>query len=314
METKTDLIVMSGPDKAGFKKAFDFCKMWGSEHQAEIGVVEMAMGAGLIYWGLQNGLIEMGTDVVGSKWADIGGAAGVSLGSVGGPVIAATFLKSIFVGGVSGVAGVTSIAALPVIALVGGGAAIFGAFGYTAGGLAGKVADAFAPSFADYVVDASIVTVGLALMIDGARRVANDDRVLAAASKFENGVIQLASEGPEIVANTWEELQKIIKELANEPILSFAKIGVAGATGVGAAVGGSVAAGTVTVLGSHGIGALALSLGIVSAPVWPVIAGGAAGLAIGVAAWKGVKHFKNKSNNHDSGSDVAALLPSPDNK
>ena len=311
METKTDLIVMSGPDKAGFEKAFDFCKKWGSEHQAEIGVVEMAMGAGLIYWGLQNGLIEMGTDVVGSKWADIGGAAGASLGSVGGPVIAATFLKSIFVGGVSGVAGVTSIAALPVIALVGGGAAIFGAFGYTAGGLAGKVADAFAPSFGDYVVDASIVTVGLALMIDGARHVAKDERILAATSKFEDGVIQLASDGTEIVAKTWDELQKIIKELAKDPAFS-ATTGASAAAGV--ALGGSVAAGTVTVLGSHGLGALALSLGIVSAPVWPVIAGGAAGLVIGVAAWKGVKHFKNKSNNDDSGSVVTALLPSPDDK
>lgn len=306
-----DLIVMNGPDKAGFEKAFDFCKKWGSEHQAEIGVVEMAMGAGLIYWGLQSGLIEMGTDVVGSKWADIGGAAGVSLGSVGGPVIAATFLKSIFVGGVSGVAGVTSIAALPVIALVGGGAAILGAFGYGAGGLAGKVADEFAPNFGDYVVGASIVAVGLALMIDGARRVAKDERILAATSKFEDGVIKLASEGPEIVAKTWDELQKIIKELTQTPSLSIA---AGGATAAGIAVGGSLAAGTVTVLGSHGIGALALSLGIVSAPVWPVIAGGAAGLAIGVAAWKGVKHFKSKSNNNDSGCDIAGLLPSPVDK
>lgn len=296
---------MSGPDKEGFEKAFDYCKKWGSEHQAEIGVVEMAMGAGLIYWGLQSGLIHMGTDVVGSKWADIGGATGLGLGSAAGPAIAATFLKSIFVGGVAGVAGVTSVAALPVIALVGGGAAILGAFGYVSGGIAGKIADAFAPSYGDYVFDASIVAVGLALMIDGARRVVKDERVLDMASKIKDGVIQLGPQTTEIVAKTWDDLQNIIKELASSPTLSLAT----GATvATGAAIGGSVAAGTVTVLGSQGLGALALSLGIVSAPVWPIIAGGVAGLAIGVAAWKGVKHFNNKPQN----GDIVGMLPNPD--
>jgi hypothetical protein len=29
----------------------------------------------------------------------------------------------------------------------------------------------------------------------------------------------------------------------------------------------------------------------VSAPVWPIIAGGAAGLAAGLAAWKGIKYL-----------------------
>ena len=304
---KVDLIVMSDPDRKGFDKAFEFCKKFSSEHQAEIGVLEMAMGAGFIYWGLQNDLIHMGVDVVGSKWADIGGVTGISLGSAAGPAIAATFLKSIFVGGVSGVAGVTSVAALPVIALVGGGAAILGAFGYAAGGIAGEISDAFAPSFGDYVVGASIVAVGLALMIDGARRVVNDDRVLDMASKIKDGVIQLGPQTTEIVAKTWDDLQNIIKELAKDPAFSLAT-GASAATGV--AIGGSVAAGTVTVLGSHGLGALALSLGIVSAPVWPVIAGGAAGLAIGVAAWKGVKHFMDKSDNDD----IIGLLPSPDDK
>lgn len=61
-----------------------------------------------------------------------------------------------------------------------------------------------------------------------------------------------------------------------------------------AVIGGHIAAGSVTVLGSHGLGAAALSLGLISAPVWPVIAGGAAGLAVGLAGWKVVKHYRNK--------------------
>ena len=62
----------------------------------------------------------------------------------------------------------------------------------------------------------------------------------------------------------------------------------------GTAVGGSLAAGSVTVLGSQAIGSVALSLGVVSAPLWPVIAGGAAGLAIGYGAWKTARHFGHK--------------------
>jgi len=34
-----------------------------------------------------------------------------------------------------------------------------------------------------------------------------------------------------------------------------------------------------------------ISLGFVSAPLWPVIAGGVAGLAVGLAAWKGVVYL-----------------------
>lgn len=62
-------------------------------------------------------------------------------------------------------------------------------------------------------------------------------------------------------------------------------------TVAGTSLGGSVAAGSVTVLGSHALGGVALSLGLVSAPLWPVIAGGAAGLAVGYGAWKLCRAF-----------------------
>lgn len=284
-------IVLSNQDHNGFQKALDYCKKWGVEHQAEIGVAEMALGAGVIGWGLQNGLIHIGTDVVGSKWADIGGVASAGIGGIGAPVIAATLLKSIFIGGVSGVTGVTLVPAIPVIALVGGGAVILGAFGYTASSLAGKF---FEPSFSDYVVGASIVAVGVALMIDGARRIVKDERVLEMASKFKDGVVQLVPATTEIIVKTWEELQAIVIELAQTPEAGIA----AGTTAVaGALIGSSLAAGSATVLGSHGLGAVALSLGLISAPIWPVIAGGVAGLAVGISAWKTYKYISKKNSN-----------------
>jgi hypothetical protein len=274
-------------DRSSFKKALDFCQVWCSQHQAEIGMAEMALGAGLLSWGVMNGHISMGSDVVASKLADVGGATGLGVGAAGSAAIAATFLKGCFVGGVAGIAGVTAI---PAVALIGGGALILGAFGYVIGDAAQQI---ISPpmGFGDFFLGASIVSVGVALMIDGARRIVKDDRVLKMASNFKDGVIHLTSQATEIVATTWDQLQGIMKELAKSPVAGV----TAGSTAAaGAVIGGSIAAGTVTVLGSHGLGAVALSLGLVSAPVWPVIAGGAAGLALGVAAWKGIKRLRSQ--------------------
>lgn len=286
---KEIVVYQSDPaKKSGFQKALDDCLSWSSQHQAELGVAEMALGAGIIYWGVQSGAIQIGSDLVGSKLPDIVGAVSGATGGVAAPLIAGTFLKSIFIGGVSGIAGITMVPAIPVIALIGGGAAVFGAFGYTATDVMQRF---FEPSFVDYVEGASIVSIGIALMVDGARRIVKDERVSNAASNFKDGILQLSSDTTEIVAKSWDDLQTIIAELAKSPEAIKVSAGMAAG---GAVAGSAVAAGTVTVLGSHGLGAVALSLGLVSAPVWPIIAGGAAGLAIGVAAWKGVKHFTNK--------------------
>lgn len=273
-------IYFNEQDKRGFQKALDDCIKWGKEHQAEIGVVEMALGAGIITWGLQTGVIQIGIDVVGSKFADTVGAVSAGVGAVASPIMASTLLKSIFIGGVSGVAGLTMIPAIPVLALAGGGAAIFGAFGYTASSLAGKLSQ---PSFSDYVVGASVVAVGIALLIDGARRIVKDERVLQMASKFKDGVIQLAPGTSEVIVKTWDELQSIVHDLTKNPT---AGIATGTSAAVGAAIGSTLAAGSVTVLGSSALGSIAVTLGLATAPIWPIFAGGAAGIAVGYTTWK----------------------------
>lgn len=277
-------------DKNAFRKGVDYCISWGNEHQVIAGVAEMALGAGVIAWGLQNGLVDLGTDIVGSKWADVGGVVSAGAGAIGVPAIASTLLKSVFIGGVSGISGVTMVPAIPAILLVSGGAMIFGACGYTTAGIA---EDFFGPGFSDYLEGASVTAVGLALLIDGARRVATDDSVLETASRLKDDVIQLVSASAEIPLKTWEELQAILKEMSNAPESQVIS-GTAGVTG--AAIGGCLATGTVTVLGSHGLGAVALSLGLVSAPVWPIIAGGAAGLAMGYGGWKAFTSYKKRKS------------------
>lgn len=297
-------IRFSEPDNSGFERAFELCKAWAADHQAEVGVAEMAFGAAVLSWGVMNGHIVMGHDLAASKLANVTGLAGLGIGAVGAAAIATTFLKGIFVGGVATVAGVTCI---PAVAIIGGASLVLGAFGY----VVGDKLDAFfnpAMGFADLLTGASITAVGAALIVDGARRIIKDERVLAAASKFKDGIIQLAPQATEIVAATWDELQVLVKELTKSP----SAYATAGTTAVaGAAIGSSIAAGSVTVLGSHGLGALALSVGLVSAPAWPIIAGGAAGLALGVAAWKGIKHFRGQQDADGSGDVQATLLSGP---
>jgi hypothetical protein len=43
-----------------FRRLFKTTKDWAGKHQLEIGGVEMAVGGALVYWAVQNGLIEMG--------------------------------------------------------------------------------------------------------------------------------------------------------------------------------------------------------------------------------------------------------------
>lgn len=281
-------IVLRDVDTFAFNRAFDRCKEWAARHQAEVGVLEMALGAAILSWGVMNGQIELGKDVAASRLGDIGGMTGAGVGAVGSAAVAQVFLKGLFVGGVATVAGVTCV---PALALIGGGAMVLGAFGYVIGD---KLEPLLKPEagFSDLLMEGSAVLIGAALMIDGARRIVKDERVLAAASSFKDGVIRLAPQMTEVVATSWEELQDLVRELSKSPS-GMATAGVSAAAG--GVIGSSLAAGSVTVLGSKGIGALALSMGLVSAPVWPIIATGAAGLALGVATWKGVTYYRNRS-------------------
>ena len=46
-------------------------------------------------------------------------------------------------------------------------------------------------------------------------------------------------------------------------------------------------------LGSQALGGAAVSLGLISAPVWPIVAGIAGGAGIGYAAYKAIKYWKD---------------------
>jgi hypothetical protein len=134
----------------------------------------------------------------------------------------------------------------------------------------------------------------------------SDKRVLSSASRFRDGVISLVPQASEVVVATWEDLQELMKEAARSP----SAYATSGATALaGAAIGSSIAAGSVTVLGSSTLGAAALSLGLVSAPIWPIVSCGAAGLTLGLAAWKGVQHLRDRGNSSEPATDEPKALP-----
>lgn len=295
-------IVMREPDEDGCRKAFDYCKKWAEKHQAEIGAVEMAFGAGILSWGVMNGHLSIGQDVVASQLAEIGGIAGMGAGASVSSIAALTILKGLFVGGVAGVAGTVCV---PALALIGGSTLIFGALGYTGGDFIGKALNP-PMGFMEFLGGASILAVGVGLMIDGGRRIVKDERILEMCSSIKDGVILLSSQSTEILAKTKDEFEKLIEDFDESTSAKW--MALAGAAG-GTATGSILAGSAVTVLGSKALGAAALSLGLVSAPVWPVIAGGAAGLALGVAAWKGIKHYTDK---RDKPPPASGLLPSPE--
>jgi hypothetical protein len=182
--------------------------------------------------------------------------------------------------------------AVPAVVLIGAGASVFGAFGY----IAGDRADAFlSPSFTEMLGAGSAALVGVALLVDGGRRLIKDEKVLNLASAIVGSKLHLNALKVPVVARTLEDLQSIAQRMASMPEDAIDASGslasgiAAGAAGT--AAGAAIAAGTVTVMGSSALGSAALALGLVSAPLWPVFAGGALGLTVGYGIWKGARHY-----------------------
>ncbi|MBQ0942240.1 hypothetical protein KAK07_02705 [Ideonella sp. 4Y16] len=268
-------------DRAGLQRALDHARQWAAQHQWQLGAVEMALGASLLAWGVQSGAVEMGQQLVASVLSDgqqqglFGAAAGAALGTLPGLVLQTV-----------GVAAMGTAFSVPALVLMGGGALLMGLAGYGAGRLAADYLQA-TPSLAEAIGPGSLVVVGVALLLDGARRIASDAQVRAAVSRFADGVLHLGSVAAQQVLSSLQtlvdHLNEAMQDLARSPL---AMGSIAAATAGGVVAGGALAAGSVTVLGSHTLGAAAVTLGLVTAPVWPVVAGGVAAATGTYAAWR----------------------------
>lgn len=276
---------LQGEAESGFARAMDYVNVWCSQHQWQVGVAEMALGAGILAAGLQTGALQMGVDVVLTAFAKgttaklFGAGAGAALGLLPG-----------FLLGNIGVVAMGAAVGVPALALMGGGALILGLAGYGAAGLIQNFLQP-APSFLDMASSAALVLLGLALLVDGARRVVKDSDVTSMMATFKNNVLALHRLTPARVIDSLSgltsyfesEVLPFLRELATKPKAAAATTALAA---LGIAGGQALAVSSVTLLGSTSLGALGLSVGLVSAPLWPVVAGGGLTVVVAYGVWR----------------------------
>lgn len=235
-----------------------------------VGALEMAAGAAILTAGVKLGVIQLGVDVLLTTGGKIGAA---SLGAPAG--IAALALGNI------GVAALGGAVAIPAAVVALSAATVAALAGYAIGDLVERIVDPV--TVTDLLAPGSLVALGVALLLDGARRCLGSPGVSAALSSLRGATLRLGAVAVQGVLRTWEEARAWMGALLRDP-----NLGLPTATAVlgTAAAAKSAAAASVTVLGSKTLGALGLGLGIVSTPIWPVIAAGSAAAVLSFAAWQ----------------------------
>lgn len=271
------------------------------------GPAEMALGAALLVGGLQSGVIDMGSQMVASV---VGGdvvsgmfAGGVaSLGAVAGAVLTHCGTASI------GVAALGSAVCVPGFVLMGAGTLLLGLAGHGAAELAAEFLQPV-PGMID-LLGAGALMAGVTLLVRGAVRCATNQQVLDAASCVVNGAVRLGRVLADHLLVTLDELTGYLAEFRQD-LGEFARdcvtrpqtaVPTAGLVTAGAVGGSAATASTVTVLGSHALGSAALSLGLVSAPVWPVVAGVGLGVAGAYGVWKALRGSGDRHREDDDES------------
>lgn len=262
-----------------FQQLLDHAKQWCTNHPIELGAAEIALGATLLSTSLQHGWIEMGAQLIGYGDSNIEGLIGGGFGAAAGAG------GAMLLGGI-GVAAMGTAFGIPTVLLGAGAAVLLGAFGYSLG----SALDAFLkPAVNPWEFGAltGLAAVGVALIVDGARRIIGSEPFQAFWAAFKNGCLILARKVYDLAIVTRDAVTNIAAKLITPLNNNTDRALIAGSTlaagAGGGAIGASVAASSVTVLGSHTLGGAALSLGLVSAPIAPVVIGAAAAAMIGFA-------------------------------
>ncbi len=256
-----------------------------NEHpNAVVGFAEMAIGSSLIAWGVSNGVIDMGSQLVATAFGGfndysvVGGAVGSVMGGVAGNIL-----------GSIGVAACGTAIGVPAAIVIGGGSVILGLCGYTVGDVSQHLLN---PSISGGMLakNVSLLAIGVALLIDGARRCIKDKLILNSLSSFNSYVLQLKKVITSVIAKSSEELKRVKEDLLKAPEDSVDLIGSAVFTSLGikagTVIGASVAKASVTWAGSAFLGSVGLKLGLLSAPLWPALSIGGLLSITGYILWK----------------------------
>ena len=204
-------IPLSENDQISFKKALKYSKHWSNVHHWEVGAAEMALGAELLTWGVRNGQLEIGRDFIVSKLpVQKSSDTNANATDVELSVFGTSILGSI------GLSDKGRTIGIPMIVLVGGGTFLLSRFGYAVGDLAEK----FLPSsnqLGGFVAGASILTLGLALIIDGARGIVKNEPNVFLGSVVAYGKIYVNELRPKADANTPAEFRAMIANHVRAP-------------------------------------------------------------------------------------------------
>lgn len=271
------------------------------------GVFEMAAGAGIIATGVQNGWIVFGGEFVAtsvSAWNDSAINGSLLGGSAG--LLAGTILGGIGVAGAGGAIGV------PAVVVAGGAAAILGAFGYTATDVLSNIMTPVNSmiSVPSVLGSVSILAVGMALIIKGARRIIGTNTAQNILSYIKDGTLELKPVLSEKMLTTQEKLCSYAQAFNQAHQEKFLPAGItltAGAAGA-AITAATIAPPAATILGSAKLGAWGVAAGVVAAPtapVWTVLAGGAVAGGAGYAGWKYLRNRKSKKCNDEEAKKLA---------
>lgn len=265
-------IPLSKQENAQVNSLFKSIRNWCESHQVAVGVGEMAVGAALITYAIQNGLINESAHAISAikdqffnKPSLVGGAVGGSIGLVAGSVI-----------GSIGVVALGGAIGIPASIVAGGAAVIMSLAGYSAGDLINNFMNAV--DYPSLIQNGSVFLIGLGLVIDGARRCISSEAVKEHFAEYVDSTIRLTKLSIATVTETSGQLT----DLANKG-LRYVVPAVPAALAVGGVTAWAASSLAVpTVLGSTTLGTVAVSLGIISTPILPVVVvvGGAALVAM----------------------------------
>ena len=199
-------IALSGEQKAGFQKVLKSVEVFCKRNPCVVGGAEIVTGAGLIALAVKLGAVDMGAHLVGldAGQFNVESLFGASAGGMTGS--AASILGSVGVAACGGAIGIPA-------ALLGVAGAAVGAFtGYGVGDVVHNLL-AHAPSYLSIIGVGSLFVVGLALIIDGCRRILGSETFQKAWSSFKNGTIYLADVTTKVVCKTTTEISEFLSAL-----------------------------------------------------------------------------------------------------
>lgn len=181
-------------------------RQWAKKNQCAVGVAEIALGVGILNYGITHDLVNLGSHIVGTAF-DASVKTGLISSGIAG--MAGTFLGNI------GVAALGGAIAIPSAVLVGGAAVIFGCAGYGVAEMIRKFTPLMSQSTSITMGLTGASLVAVALIVDGARRILGSNifqTIKSAVSSFMRGVLRLVKIACKVVFKSIQDFRSAVSD------------------------------------------------------------------------------------------------------